>query len=236
MGRLVARDLELVRERKVVEAVDPRQLLDDVGPEQVEAAGWAGQGGRARESVRCAPTSDRTPGADGYQRHDAPEEQRRGKALLGANVDKVREDLLGDLLLARLGRRQDSVLEQFVALAERDRVVPLLVLVVEQDGEPAELEQLVLLEPARERERVKIGELRRAGRRQSCAGPGRRRARRCEARTLRMLSRRVGTCSSSMRSSLYASLTSAMSSCVTRWRAQGQPRVHGEAGEMRRTC
>lgn len=145
---LVASDLELVREGKVVEAVDPRELLDDVGPEQVEAVRGKAAGGSetASSGVRAWVG-------------DAPEEERRGKALLGANVDKVGEDLLGHHFLARLGRGQDRILEELVALAERDRVVPLLVFVVQQDGQPAELKQLMLLEPAGERHRVEVGEL-----------------------------------------------------------------------------
>jgi hypothetical protein len=134
---------------------------------------------------------------------DSPKEKSRSEALLASDVDKVRQNLLRNLLLSTLGRREDGVLEELVPLGERDRLLPLAVLVVEDDGETAELEELVLGETRGEGEGVKVGELRRQREGESglvCKKVDE--AERTRARTFRIESRRVGTCSSSMRSSL----------------------------------
>lgn len=90
---------------------------------------------------------------------NSPEVESRSKALLASDVDKVREDLLGDLFLIALGGREDSVLEELVPLGERDRLFPLAVLVVKHDCESSEFQQFMLSQTSRERQGVKVGEL-----------------------------------------------------------------------------
>ena len=113
----------------------PRTLGDDVGSDQVE---------RDVETRGELETISRA------------QSRRPTDQVLGADVDEIADEVLGELGRGRRGGRLDGVLVELVRLAERDGLVVLLVAGVEERGDAAELEQLVAGQAAGERELVKV--------------------------------------------------------------------------------
>mmetsp|Transcript_20370 Transcript_20370/g.72036 ORF Transcript_20370/g.72036 Transcript_20370/m.72036 type:complete len:1359 (-) Transcript_20370:1324-5400(-) len=85
--------------------------------------------------------------------------ERGAEALLLVVVHEVAQQRLGELGVARVSARVDGVLVDLVRLGEVDGGLPALVLLVQEGGDAAELEQLVLLDLLRQRDLVEVVEL-----------------------------------------------------------------------------
>mmetsp|Transcript_8105 Transcript_8105/g.36879 ORF Transcript_8105/g.36879 Transcript_8105/m.36879 type:complete len:239 (+) Transcript_8105:66-782(+) len=82
--------------------------------------------------------------------------QHRGEALLVLLLDEELQQLTGDVLVAGHGGGFHGILEEAILLGQLHGFGPLMVLLVEEAGDAAELEELVLLALVRERHLVKV--------------------------------------------------------------------------------